>query len=67
MKTMNKVMQTVGVFLLVMGLIAMAGAGGDCDGKCMDQANTLSETLMAAFIGVTMFITGSLILIKGDK
>lgn len=64
---MNKVMQTVGVFLLVMGLIAMAGAGGDCDGKCMDQANTLSQTLMAAFIGVTMFITGTLILIKGDK
>ena len=67
MKMMNKVMQTVGVFLLVMGLIAMAGAGGDCDGKCMDQANTLSQTLMAAFIGVTMFITGTLILIKGDK
>ena len=44
----------------------MAGSAGDCDGKCMDQANTLSEMIMAAFIGLCMFATGAAILIRNE-
>ena len=51
----------------MMGIVAMAGAGGDCDGKCMENANSIPEMLMAAFIGVCLLGTGVYILIKGDK
>ena len=63
----NKVMQVLGAFLIMMGIVAMAGAGGDCDGKCMEYANSIPEMLMAAFIGVCLLGTGVYILIKGDK
>ena len=41
----------------------MAGAGGDCDGKC-GPGNTISEMLMIAGLGLTMFITGAIVAIK---
>ena len=28
--------------LILTGVFMVAGSAGDCDGKCMDQANTLS-------------------------
>ena len=57
----------LGAFLLFAGLIAMGGSAGDCDGKCMEQANTLGEMLMVAFIGLTMTITGGIILYNENK
>ena len=50
--------------MIALGIIMIAGSGGDCDGKCMEQANTISEMLMYAGIGLSFFITGTLILIK---
>ena len=46
------------------GIVLMAGSAGDCDGKCMDQANTLGEMMMYAFMGLTLFLTGAIIAIK---
>ena len=63
----NKMMQVLGAFLIIMGIIAMAGSANDCDGACMETANTLSEMLMAAFIGLCMLVTGAIILFKGNK
>ena len=63
----NKMMQVLGAFLIIMGIIAMAGSANDCDGACMEHANTLPEMLMAAFIGLCMLVTGKVILFKGDK
>jgi len=57
----------LGVFLLFAGLVAMGGSAGDCDGKCMEQANTLGEMLMVAFIGLTMMLTGGIILYNENK
>jgi len=57
----------LGVFLLFAGLIAMGGSAGDCDGKCMEEANTLGEMLMIAFIGLTMTLTGGIILYNENK
>ena len=34
-----------GSVLIALGIIAASGAAGDCDGKCMDNALTLSEML----------------------
>ena len=50
--------------LIMAGIVLMAGSAGDCDGKCMDQANTLGEMMMYAFMGLTSFLTGAIIAIK---
>jgi|TARA_B000000609_G_C23948996_1_gene227762 hypothetical protein len=50
--------------LIMAGIVLMAGSAGDCDGKCMDQANTLGEMMMYAFMGLTLFLTGAIIAIK---
>ena len=50
--------------LIMVGVVLMAGSAGDCDGKCMDQANTLGEMMMYAFMGLTLFLTGAIIAIK---
>ena len=50
--------------LSMVGIVLMAGSAGDCDGKCMDQANTLGEMMMYAFMGLTLFLTGAIIAIK---
>ena len=42
----------------------MAGSANDCDGKCMEQANTLGEMLMVAGIGATMMAFGAMILLS---
>ena len=63
---MKTIINTLAVLLLFAGIVAMAGSAGDCDGKCMDQANTLSEMIMAAFIGLCMFVTGAVILVKNE-
>ena len=50
--------------LIIFGVIIMAGSAGDCDGKCMDQANTLSEMFALAGIGLTLIIIGALPLVR---
>jgi len=57
----------LGAFLFFAGLVAMGGSAGDCDGKCMEAANTLGEMLMIAFIGLTMTLTGGIILYNENK
>ena len=56
----------LGAFLTMAGLIAMAGAGGDCDGKCMEYANSLAETAMYGFIGLMLFMGGAVIGMRGQ-
>lgn len=59
--------QALGAVLIFSGLIAMAGSAGDCDGACMDQANTLGEMLTIAGIGLTLFVIGAIIAMKGEE
>jgi len=47
--------------LIMVGLMMMAGSAGDCDGKCMEQANTLGEMIMYASMGLALMITGGFI------
>ena len=63
MKTM---INTFGALLIVIGIMMMAGSAGDCDGKCMESANTLLETLMYALMGLTIMLTGGFIAIKSN-
>ena len=50
--------------LIMVGIVLMAGSGGDCDGKCVENANTIAEMLMYAGMGLTLFLTGAIIAIR---
>ena len=61
---MKTVINTVAGLVMVVGLMAMAGSANDCDGACIETANTLGEMLMVAGIGLTMMVFGAIILYK---
>ena len=63
-KTFFNILATL---LIAVGLIMMAGSANDCDGKCMENANTITEMLIIAGIGLTFMITGSAILISNKR
>ena len=50
--------------LIMVGIVLMAGSGGDCDGKCVENSNTIAEMLMYAGMGLTLFLTGAIIAIR---
>ena len=54
----------LGTFLILAGLMAIGGSAGDCDGKCMEYANTMEEMAMVVFVGFALVITGGYILLK---
>ena len=47
--------------LIVTGIILAAGSAGDCDGQCMENANTIGEMIMYASIGLAMMALGGAI------
>ena len=59
--------QMLGAFFIFAGLVAIAGSAGDCDGKCMEYANSMEEMMIAIFIGLTLFVTGGIILWKENS
>ena len=61
---MKLILNTIATLLVFVGIVMMAGSAGDCDGRCVENANTISEMLMFAGIRLTMFITGSAVLIS---
>ena len=64
---MKTIINTLAIFLVFMGLIAIAGSANDCDGKCVETANTLGEMLKIASIGLFMMATGGAILFSNSK
>ena len=63
MKTM---INTFGALLIIIGIMMMAGSAGDCDGKCMESANTLTEMLMYSLMGLAVMLVGGFITIKSN-
>ena len=63
MKTM---INTFGALLIVIGIMMMAGSAGDCDGECMESANTLTEMLMYSLMGLAVMLVGGFITIKSN-
>ena len=51
----------IGGTLIIVGLMVAAGSAGDCDGACMDQANTTGEMLMIAAAGIFATVVGFLV------
>jgi uncharacterized membrane protein YgdD (TMEM256/DUF423 family) len=62
-----KIKSTIGFILIITGLMAVAGSAGDCDGKCMDQANTLGEMFMVIAAGLFAMGVGALAVFSENK
>lgn len=63
MKTFSTLFGATAIFL---GLIVAAGSAGDCDGKCMEQANDLATMLMIAGTGLVLMIAGAFFVLVGQ-
>ena len=61
---MKKVMEYLGYGLIALGIMAMAGSAGDCDGKCVENANTIGQMLIIAGTGLAMFLFGAMLLLS---
>ena len=57
----------IGSILIFVGLLVVAGSAGDCDGKCMEYANTVGEMLISIGIGLTMCAIGGIILLNENS
>jgi|TARA_B100000902_G_scaffold68864_1_gene74879 hypothetical protein len=55
---------TISAILITLGLIMMAGAAGDCDGKCIENSNSLGTMIFLALTGLITFVSGGLVAIK---
>ena len=58
-------MKTIISSILIMtGIMMMAGSAGDCDGKCVENANSLMTMFFLAFTGMITFVSGGLLAIS---
>ena len=57
----------IAIILIFVGIIMISGSANDCDGKCVETANTLGEMLKIASIGLFMMVTGGAILFSNSK
>ena len=53
--------------LIVTGLVLMAGSANDCDGACMDTANTLGEMALVAGVGLLLMAFGAMVALTRDQ
>ena len=63
-KVTNTMKTIISAILITLGLIMMAGSAGDCDGKCMENANSLLEMFMYALGGMALMISGGFLMLK---
>ena len=64
---MKTIINTIAGLLIFGGLMAMAGSANDCDGACMETANTIGEMLTVAGIGLAMMLFGGMILLTNSQ
>ena len=61
---MKTAISIIGYLLVALGIMAMAGSAGDCDGKCVENANTIMEMLTFAGLGLAMFLFGFMLILQ---
>ena len=61
---MKTFLNVFGASAWAVGLMAIAGSANDCDGKCMEQANTLGEMMTYAMIGLSVSLVGAFTLLS---
>jgi len=65
--TMKTIATWIGAFFFVAGLLIAAGSAGDCDGKCMEQANDLSTMIVLAATGIVFMLSGVFFVMVGQS
>ena len=50
--------------LIFLGIAMMGWFCGDCDGKCVENANSLIEMFMYALGGMALMLSGGFIMLK---
>ena len=56
-----------GMVMIIVGLFMMAGSAGDCDGQCMEYANTMGEMATYLIFGLTIAAIGGIIVYNENK
>ena len=57
----------IGMVMIIVGIMMMAGSAGDCDGKCMEYANTMGEIAINLILGLTIAAIGGIIVYNENK
>jgi hypothetical protein len=57
----------IGMVMIIVGIMMMAGSAGDCDGKCMEYANTMGEMAISLILGLTIAAIGGIIVYNENK
>ena len=65
--TMKTFMRWFGYTLIVLALISASGAAGDCDGHCMENANSMLAMTIILFGSVCGLILGYVCISLGHK
>jgi len=60
MKIIGYVLGFVGFFIL------LGTAGADCDGKCMENALTITQIVEGVFMGIGIMALGIYFVMKGE-
>ena len=63
----KKIATGFGALAFIVGLMMAAGSAGDCDGKCMEQANDLGTMLMVAGTGIVFMLSGVFFVMVGQS
>ena len=64
---MKTIINTIAMVLIAVGIMSMAGSANDCDGACMETANTFGEMLIIAGVGLAMTLFGAMILLVNGE
>ena len=56
-----------GATAIVLGIMMAAGSAGDCDGKCMEQANDLATMVVLAGTGIVFMLSGVFFMMVGQN
>lgn len=51
-------MKAFGYILILLGLIGLAGAAGDCDGHCMEHANDFDTYIFLSGLALVSILWG---------
>jgi hypothetical protein len=63
----RKIATGFGALAFFVGLMMAAGSAGDCDGKCMEQANDMATMLILAGTGVVFMLAGAFFMMVGNS
>ena len=64
---MKTITTWIGAFFFIAGLLMAAGSAGDCDGKCMEQANDLATMITLAATGIVFMLSGVFFVMVGQS